>query len=75
MLEVRNLRTGVTGKFPKKQALWLVELGRCELVKSNAPVAKVMPQSTPDARPQATDKVMPENDAVSTKKQNRKGSK
>lgn len=36
MLEIRNKRTGVTGKYPRKQAEWFLATGKCELVEKPA---------------------------------------
>lgn len=42
-MRVRNIRTGVEGEYPERQARWLISTGRCEAVrpKRAKPVQKV----------------------------------
>lgn len=43
MIEVRNKRTGVVTRYPRRQAEWLVSIGRCELVTTE-PEPKAKPE-------------------------------
>lgn len=32
-MRVRNIRTGVETEYPKRQAMWLIGIGKCEEVR------------------------------------------
>ncbi|MBV2181690.1 MAG: hypothetical protein KUL86_10725 [Castellaniella sp.] len=48
-MRVRNIRTGVETDYPKRQALWLIGMGKCEEVKP-AKRADVAVQESPASK-------------------------
>lgn len=52
MIEVRNKRTGVVTRYPRRQAEWLVSIGRCELVTTE-PEPNVGPAPKPKPKAKA----------------------